>query len=106
MASSSEPSATTSEGFGRTGAVEVEVGGRDVVVVEDEGFEEVLIREEDAGGSIGLRVVLSKPRSGKKEKEKANSIFAVENSSNSRTSTHRLNYLNPSLNRCRTCLIH
>ena len=56
IASSSEPSATTREGFGRAAAVGRDEDGR------EEEAEEDLIREVGAG-SFGLRVILSKPMS-------------------------------------------
>jgi len=81
IASSSEPSATTREGLGRgAAAVVVEFIVVEVRVVEEGREEEVRIRDEVGVGSIGLRVVLSNPRSEKereKERESKYKIFKM-----------------------------
>lgn len=62
IASSSEPSATTREGFGRAAAVGRDEDGREEEVEED------LMRDVGAG-SLGLRVILSKPMSANRGEE-------------------------------------
>jgi len=67
IASSSEPSATTREGFGRAAAVGREEEGREEEVEED------LIRDVGAG-SFGLRVILSNPISEVRLKGQSRSV--------------------------------